>query len=314
MSQEQMLKLDNVVIVQVEINCSALSANLSREDDLAGSALPPKELASTGVKHYVNPVLKRPFNAIVKTVERACGEVGVPMLRGWAVPRAAAKELAVRLKELRTKFEAEADKLEAGFDTEAAAWEQQHPEWVEMLRRGRPSAKEVRQRYAFRHRMYLVSGAGGELDEEFGITHEGVLGALLDDVAKRSQEMLTTFEGRAQIPRCHVAKIASLGEKFVSFSFIDPSLDKAASLVADVVTGVSMSEGLLSVSDTSALRGLLSVLAKPASVRKHCAATAEPLEEEDLLIGNEQQDDNEEPVQEPAVTETSWSSSEAVLL
>lgn len=312
--EDKMLRLDDVVIVQVDVNSSALSANLSREDDLAGAALPPKDLASAGVKHYVNPVLKRPFNAIRKEVERACGEVGVPMLRGWAVPRHAAKALAERLKEFRAKFNAEADSLESGFDAEAAAWEQEHPDWVDMLRRGRPSAQEVRQRYAFRHRMYVVAGAGGDLDEEFGITHEGVLGALLDDVAKRAQEMLVSFEGRAQVPRCHVAKIAALGEKFVSFSFIDPSIDKAAALVADVVAGVSLVEGSLSVSDTSAMRGLLSVLAKPASVRKHCAASAGEPEALDLPIDFDQQEVNEAPQPKPVVAETPWQASEAVLL
>ena len=311
---QEMLRLTDVVIVQVDVNSSALSANLSREDDLAGTKLPPKELTSAGVKHYVNPVLKRPFNAIRKEVERACGEIGVPMLRGWAVPRGAAKELAKRLKDFRAKFNSEADSLEACFDAEAAAWEQQHPEWVEMLRRGRPSAQEVRQRYAFHHRMYLVSGAGGDLDEEFGITHEGVMGALLDDVSKRSQEMLTAFEGRAQVPRCHVAKIAALGEKFVSFEFLDPSLHKAATLIADVVSGVSMTEGTLSVSDTSALRGLLSVLAKPQSVRKHCSATADAPEEQDLPIDPDQQEVNPAPKSEPAATQKSWAASEAVLL
>lgn len=270
-NQETMKVLDELIIVQLDIRGSDLSGKVDRKTDLKSDALPPAALVSTGVRHFVDPALKRPFNTLKKQAERLCADAGFPLLRGWAVTRKDAKELETELRKIADKYDTAANDLETMLPVKYAEWESkpEHAEWVSMLRRDRPSPSEVRRRYRFRFRMYRVRGAGDDLDDALGIDAGGLSSAVLDDIGNTATEMLEkVFLGKAQVSKRVMPRIAAISTKLQGFAFIDPVLTPVARMIGEVLAKITPSNPLSTV-DTSALRGLLQVLADPALVRRY---------------------------------------------
>lgn len=261
--------LDDIVIVQLDIRGSNLSGTVDRNTDLQPGALPPESLVSTGVRHFVDPKLKRPFNQLRKAAERECAAVGFNLLKGYGVPKAEAVKLDEVLKKMATEYVAKADELARDLPQHYREWEEQHPTWINVLTRDRPTPTEIRSRYSFRHRMYRVRGAGDDLDDALGISVGGISEAILDDVADQATEILRdVFDGKAQVTRKVMPRIAALSTKLESFAFVDPLLHPTAQMIAEVLTKIGVSNLQLTVTDTSALRGLLEVLTNPAKVRQ----------------------------------------------
>lgn len=266
--------LDQVVLVQLDIRSSELAMRVERESDLAGANMPPANLVSAGVKHYADPKLKAVFNKLRKRAERECGDVGIGLLKGYAVPKEKAPALNKALKEMKEEYMQEANRLAAALPDEFRKWEEANPGW-ERLWRDRPTPAEIFARYHFRHVMYRMRPAGeegSELGDAFGITSGSLLEAILDDVAKSAAEILDkSYNGKQVASGKSVPAIAAIGEKLKGFSMIDPLCGPVASMIGEVIAQVGATNASMSVTHTSAMRGLLEMLTKPERVRAHGA-------------------------------------------
>lgn len=266
--------LDAVVLVQLDVRASELSSKVERTRDLPSDQMPPAHLISAGVKHYADPKLKAPFNALKKRAERACAEVGFPLLKGWAVPKAAARKLDDVLKQLAISYVKEADNLEAALPQKFKEWEQSNPGWENLLTRDRPTPANIRSRYRFRHMMYRMRPAADAdddpLNDGMGIARGSLLEAILDDVADNATDILKkTFEGKAQVSGRIMTSIGVLAKKLHSFAMVDPLVVPVASMIGEVLGSIGSTCATLSVTHTSALRGLLELLTDPVKVRTH---------------------------------------------
>lgn len=279
MTQQTMMEatvLDAVVLVQLDIRASDLSVKVDPKKDLQGVALPPSVLMSTGVKHYVDPALKAPFAKLKKRAERLCGEVGFPLLKGWALPKDKAPEVLKELKAMASEYVNEANDLKAKLPAEFVKWEAAHPGW-EHLFHDRPTPDAIHARYRFRHPMYRMRPAGEDgddvLNDALGVTGGSLLEAILEDVAASANEILAkTFEGRSEVTGRCLSAIAALGKKLTGFAFIDPLVLPVATMIGEVIGNIgNMGNSRLDVTHTSALRGLLQMLAEPEKLRKHGA-------------------------------------------
>lgn len=287
--------LDAVLQVQFDIRASDLSGKVERSRDLPTVDMPPANLVSAGVRHFCDPSLKKPFNTLRKAAERACAEVGVPLMKGWAIPKDKAKGLDTVLRKLKADFERKADELQADLPRAYREWEEANPGWEELLRRDRPDPGAVRSRYRFRHVVYQMRPAADDADdplnEGLGITRGSLLEAILDDVAARSSDILAkTFEGKAQVSGRLVTTIAVLATKLRSFELVDPLVTPVAIMIGEVLAAIGHTTGTLSVSETSSLRGLLGLLSDPVKVRRHGALS---IQGADLVV--------DEPLAEPTV-------------
>ncbi|MEY2117231.1 DUF3150 domain-containing protein [Rhodanobacter sp. FW106-PBR-R2A-1-13] len=263
-----------MVLVQLDVRASELSSKVERKRDLPSDQMPPEHLISAGVKHYANPKLKAPFNAIKKRAERACAEVGFPLLKGWAIPKQAARKLDDVLKTLMKSYVQEADDLERSLPQAFADWESENPGWEGLLKRDRPSPSEIRGRYRFRHMMYRMRPAADDdddpLNDGMGIARGSLLEAILDDVASNATEILKkSFEGKAQVSGRVMSSIGVLANKLKTFSMVDPLVVPVATMIGEVLGQIGSTCATLSVTHTSALRGLLDLLTDPVMVRRH---------------------------------------------
>lgn len=269
--------LDEVVVVQLDIRASDLSGKVERSTDLPTDNMPPANLVTSGVRHFCSPTLKTPFNTFRKAAERACAEVGIPLLKGWAVPKAHAAQLDKDLRKIAIEFNAKADDLVAYLPTAYREWEDANPGWEALLRRDRPEPRDVRAKYRFRHVLYRMRPAHDDVEdpmnEGLGITRGSLLEAILDDVAARSEEILErTFQGKPQVSGRVLTTIGVLAAKLQSFAMVDPLVSPVASTIAEVIQQIGPTGAQLSVTETSALRGLLTLMANPAKLRQHGAA------------------------------------------
>jgi len=275
-NNSQITALDAVVLVQVDIRASDLSGKVERIRDLPTENMPPANLVSAGVRHFCDPSLKTVFNTIRKAAERACAEVGIPLLKGWAIPKDKAAKLDDTLRKLAVDFNIKADDLVRRLPTAYTEWEEANPGWEDLLRRDRPDPKDVRPRYRFRHVLYRMRPAADDIDdplnEGLGITRGSLLEAILDDVAGKSGEVLEKhFAGKAQVNGRVMTTIGVLANKLRSFAMVDPLVIPVASMIGDVLAQIGQTNAMLGVSETSALRGLLSVMTDPVTLRRHGA-------------------------------------------
>lgn len=272
--QNAIKALDAVILVQLDVRSSDLSGKVARDRDLPKEKMPPAHLVSAGVRHFCDPGLKQPFNTLKKAADRACSEVGVPLLKGWAIPKEKAAALDKTLRELQVKYIAEADSLEHNLSDAYQEWEDKNPDWTELLRRDRPSPSEVRRRYRFRHLMYRLRPAADDLDdplnEGLGVARGSLMEAILDDVAGQAEDILErVFAGKTQVSGRTAATIGVLATKLKSFALVDPLVTPVATMIAEVVAQLGTTSAKLTVTETSALRGLLELMKSPAKLRDH---------------------------------------------
>jgi len=268
--------LDAVVLVQLDIRASDLSGKVARDRDLPAEKMPPANIVSAGVRHFCDPALKQPFNTMRKAAERYCNEVGIPLLKGWAIPKERAVALDKALRELGEKYRGEADRLQAILDNAYQDWEEANPGWEALLQRDRPTPAEVRGRYRFRHMMYRLRPAVDDLDdplnEGLGVARGSLMEAILDDVANQATDMLEkVFVGKAQVTGRAAATVGVMAAKLQGFAMVDPLVTPVATMIAEVIASIGTTNSKLSQTETSALRGLLTLMSDPVKLRNHGA-------------------------------------------
>lgn len=267
--------LADLILVQLDIRGSDLEAKLDRDTDLKGVKMPPKSVVSAGVKRFADPQLKRPFDRIAKQAERICREAGIPVLSGWAVPQEQANTIHAELKALREEYLREADVLASNWDQHCSDWETktEHVEMIDMLRRRRPDAANIRGRYRFAHTMFRIQGAVDDVNDPLNegvIRQEGaIVDVLLEDLANNAGRLLKkSFEGKDQVTRRVIQPVAAMADKLRSFSMVDPLVYPIAESIAGVIASLPTT-GNLSKTETAAIRGLLDMLTSPQKVREH---------------------------------------------
>lgn len=285
----QIKVLGDLILVQLDIRGSDLEAKLDRDTDLKGVKMPPKSVVSAGVKRFADPQLKRPFDRIAKQAERLCRESGIPLLSGWAIPPERATTIHGELKALRDQYLAEADDLQRNWSQHCSDWETKadHAGMVDMLRRRRPEAADIRRRYRFSHTMFRIQGAVDDVNDPINegvVRQEGaIVDVLLEDLANNAEKLLKkSFSGKDQVKRRVIQPVAALADKLRSFSMVDPLVYPIAQAIAEVVANLP-GTGTLSTLETAAVRGLLDMLTCPQKVREHGYAVLTRAEEDSAV-------------------------------
>jgi len=78
--------LQDLVLIHLSFSIWSGKKKL-RPEDLKGANLPPDKLASLGSKRIFDPDALKVFATLKRQAERACEEVGVRFLGGYALPK-----------------------------------------------------------------------------------------------------------------------------------------------------------------------------------------------------------------------------------
>lgn len=268
--------LDAVVIVQIDVRASNLSGSVNPVTDYKGADIPPEEVVSGGVRHFIDPKKKQWSNTARKAMERACDEVGIRLERGWAVPVAKARELKATLKEIELKFVTTLNVFIQDLPNAYAEWELANPKWVHLIQRDRPTPDAIRGKYRCKHRMWRMKPAADdendELNEDMGLA-SSLSERILEELAKFATETYEKkFNGKLQVSGKVIPPIGAMADKLLSFAAIDPFVIPVVEMIGDILQTIGTSSDMLSVVETQSLRSLVLIMADPEKVRSFGAS------------------------------------------
>lgn len=194
--------LNQVILFSPQINCWTARRKLHRDDILVdASKLPPQSLASLGSKWICNPKRVMVFQTIRSAVHRACLEVGVKFLGGYAVPEDLAEELAKRLEAFGVQFNQERTAFLDDYDVEVENHIAAHPDWASQIRRAITPRQRVEKRLKFDWTAFRIAevpaadepGTDSTLRSSLSSSLSGLSGQLWGEIAAMSEEVLKCF-------------------------------------------------------------------------------------------------------------------------
>ena len=226
--------LQGLVLVHLSFSVWSGKKKL-RPEDLKGANLPPDKLASLGSKRIFAPDALKVFATLKRQAERACEEVGVRFLGGYAIPEEKLIPLMEKMEQIEQSFATAKTDFLSAYDDNLKDWLAEAGEWSEIVARAVEPASSVAERLACGFTAFKVEAPGEAasatqpLERQVGgladqLIHE--IGAL----AKSTWE--ESYRGRTSVTRKALRPLKAILDKLSSLSFVGP--DKISALVANV--------------------------------------------------------------------------------
>lgn len=218
--------LDRLVLVMLSFSIWTGTRRLRPEDIQLGQGgnLPPEDVASLGSKKIVDPAILRPMHNAKRQAERACLELGVRFLGGYAIPRTRQDELRAALEEAQRSFEAGRQQLAQDYLAALHAWQDRHPSFARALAAAAEPLERILPRCSSGHVVVTVTpdaADAGQLAREVA----ALGGTALDEVAVEAGTLVEDLLQRQPPYNRRLLKpLARLRAKLAGLAFLDPAL------------------------------------------------------------------------------------------
>lgn len=223
-------------LVLIHLNFSVWSGKKKlKPEDLKGANLPPDKLASLGSKRIFAPDALKVFATLKRQAERACEEVGVRFLGGYAIPEEKLTPLMEKMAQIEESFaKAKTDFLSA-YDDNLKDWLAEAGEWSVIVARAVEPASSVAKRLACGFTAFKVEAPGEEASAAEPLERQvgGLADQLIQEIgalAKSTWE--ESYRGRTSVTRKALRPLKAILDKLSSLSFVGPF--KICGLVANV--------------------------------------------------------------------------------
>lgn len=215
--------LQGLIVIALDITLWSGRKKL-RPEDLGGVALPPDKLASLGSKRIYDPDSLCIFATLKRQAERACSEVGVRFLGGYAVPETKLDDLYVELERIQTAFEKAKTHFLSSYDSKLADWLEEAGEWREIVARAVEPGSAIVSKLACGFTAYKV---GMPEDIKAVATIEKQIGGLADqlirEVSKAALDAYEdSFKGRTEVTRKALRPLKAIQDKLTGLAFVAP--------------------------------------------------------------------------------------------
>lgn len=271
MLEEKCQHLDKMLIVVLHVSLFSGRRKLN-SDDLekdVRDALPPETLASLGTKKVFDPEELGKLNSVKREAQEAIAAVSVKTDLGEAVPIVEFKELAAKLNDLETRWNALKNALLANYDNICAAWAKKYPAWQQNIQNGQFTRAYVEDRLRFcwfpvKVQGYSVEGGSSRsLDQVVG----GMGSQLFLEIADKAQEivnksLLPKGQQRTEANRKICRPFRYIESKLRALAFLDSRAEPVANLVDRVISSLP-DEGKFGEKELSALLSLAMILKEP---------------------------------------------------
>ena len=252
--------MDNITTVSThDVVCFVLETHLwsgriqLRAEDLkkfssSNTSLPDSALASLGSVKICDPQVTRTFEQLKREAKAVLEAAGLSLFKARAVPSHRHSEIRAKLDDIKYRFEDEAKKLHATYNTKVAEWRGKwttaNPGYGHLLDRI-PSAETVFGRLSFEYHDYRVEPPKGVYDDEGGSEFTTKLSGLRGELYKEAAtEAITLMEScmdkggsqRDYITPKTLGPFKRIAERFRDFQSVDPSAIAAAELIEATVT------------------------------------------------------------------------------
>lgn len=268
--------LNDVIVVSLDVRIWSGRKKLRPEDLTASGRLPPKDLVSLGSKKILDPKALKPFAEVKRKAETRCQAVGVRFARAFAIPKVAAKPVVEELNGLAQNFKQVREAFLATYDEEICRWKDQHPGYERLIEAELLPKAVVGSRFAFGYEVFAINAVHG--DDELAVLMEqggagnltlGLAGALYQEVASESREFVRqSLVGRHEVTQKFMRPVRAIREKLAGLSFLDPGIVPLVASIDEVLAAVPR-KGKISGPSLAALRGVVTLLTEPATMREH---------------------------------------------
>jgi hypothetical protein len=268
--------LNDVVVVSLDVRIWSGRKKLRPEDLTASGRLPPKDLVSLGSKKLCDPKALKPFAEVKRKAEARCGAIGVRFARAFAIPKAAAKSVLAELNSLAEQFKQVRVAFLATYDEELARWKAQHPGYERLIETELLPKALVASKFVFGYEVFAINAVDGDgelaaLMEQGGAGNltTGLAGALYQEVASESREFVRqSLTGRFEVTQKFLRPVRAIREKLSGLAFLDPGIAPLVGSIDEVLAAVPK-KGKIDGASLAALRGVVTLLTDPATMREH---------------------------------------------
>jgi hypothetical protein len=231
--------LQGLVLVHLSFSVWSGKKKLKPED-LKGANLPPDKLASLGSKRIFAPDALKVFATLKRQAERACEEVGVRFLGGYAIPEEKLTPLMEKMKQVEESFATAKTDFLSAYDDNLKDWLTEAGEWSEIVARAVEPASRVAERLACGFTIFKVEAPGDVTAATETLEHQvsGLADQLIHEIgalAKSTWE--ESYRGRTSVTRKALRPLKAILDKLSSLSFVGP--DKISGLIANVNAALS---------------------------------------------------------------------------
>ncbi len=279
---------------------------LRPEDLVVGGGLPPEQLVSLGSKKVFSPEDIKPFHEVKRRAETTCASKGVRFVKGFAIPKVRAEEVAKELKGLMKEFDEAKTSFLASYVEERERWGQQFPEYRHIIERDVLSRAQVATRLGCGFQVFSVNAPEGDVAEmAYGGTtglQDSLSAQLFIEVAAAARDLVKrSLDGRAEVTQKFLRPLRAIKAKLECLAFLDAAVDPVIAEI-DSVLGAMPRAGKIAGRDLAALRGVCALLSDPGRMRAHggrvvAGETLADDEDEPIPVEGE---DTEEPAEKPA--------------
>lgn len=233
---------DVVVISLAETSLWTGRSKMTAEDlGLREDQVPPEAVASLGSKRVIDPTALKPLNKIRYLMRRACREVGMRFLGGFAVATEESEAAIVKLDLLVDQGEALKKTFLAQLDAKIAEWHKANPRWQHIMRAGTPERERIGNKIAFGYHAIMVYSPENPRVGKSLLGAVDMMGSsLVEEVVSEARDFVkrSLTDGREQGSQKTVEPIRRLTKKIHSLRFIDPSLGAMAEVLKRVLQTV----------------------------------------------------------------------------
>ncbi|WP_411961127.1 DUF3150 domain-containing protein (plasmid) [Pseudomonas mandelii] len=214
-----------------------------KPEDLGVVDLPPEQLVSLGSKRICDPETTKVFDRLKRRAIRACEEVGVRFLGGYAVPVSRSVELADKLDAIEREFVDARTIFCKDYDKNIQEWLDQdwivaNPNFRAALEVAITPVKVVESRLGCHYTACRLAPAGDQPVLNRGLEKEvsGLAGQLFREIAQAAREALeSSFLGKQSIGQRAVNALKKMQSKLASLSFLNPQVASVAQTFDDVL-------------------------------------------------------------------------------
>lgn len=317
---------DGLVCVTLEVHLWSGRKRLKKEALIAKNPefakLPPETLATLGSIKICDTDDLAPFTKFKREAEKLLTTNGLPLLGTTGIPEGKLDAVYKGLVRIKAMFDQTAADFKKRFDDAIEAWRllPENAEWANLIS-DIPSPEHVAGRLSFGFHLCRVSAPSNdefsEANSMYAKQMTGLKGELFADAAREADILLTKYltetsssgvsKKREKVTWKTMRPLKRIGEKFSSFSFLDPTCEPMARMI-DHVLRLLPTDGPIDGIHLMHVWSLGQTLSNPARAMQIAAMAFEaesPAQAfENMLHGPAQQPDFMSPVAIPVEAKT----------
>lgn len=274
--------VEGLVCVTLEVHLWSGRKRLKKEKLIAKNPefekLPPESLATLGAIKICDPDDLAPFLRMKREAEKLLAINGLPVLGTTGIPESKLDAVFKGLARIQSEFNQKLSDFYKRFNDAIELWQLQdeNKEWLSLLSEI-PTPDQVAGKMSFGFHLCRVNAPSSDefsdANQMYAKQMTGLKGELFADAAAEAEILMTKYltgsdangivKKREKVTWKTMRPLKRIGEKFESFSFLDPTCEPMAKMI-DHVLKLLPTDGPIDGVHLMHIWTLSQTLAKPA--------------------------------------------------